>query len=72
MKRKNLPPHLPYDKSLVDRARELRNNATPAEFFLALLEENGILSGNLIQSAKTNWSLYCVFLLSSVAIGFRD
>jgi len=31
MKRKNLPPHLPYDKSLVERARELRNNATPAE-----------------------------------------
>jgi very-short-patch-repair endonuclease len=31
MKRKSLPPYLPYDKSLVERARELRNNATPAE-----------------------------------------
>ena len=31
MQRKNLTPHLPYDKSLVEKARELRNNSTSAE-----------------------------------------
>lgn len=28
---KNRPPHLPYDKSLNEKARCLRNNSTPAE-----------------------------------------
>lgn len=40
MPRKNLPPHIPYNKSLVPRAKELRNQPTPMEkqFWKALRE----------------------------------
>jgi very-short-patch-repair endonuclease len=31
MPSKNLPPHLPYDNSLIEKSRELRNNPTLAE-----------------------------------------
>ncbi|MDH5761985.1 MAG: endonuclease domain-containing protein [Nitrospinota bacterium] len=31
MPRKNLPPHIPYNKSLVPKAKELRNQLTPPE-----------------------------------------
>jgi very-short-patch-repair endonuclease len=40
MPRKNLPPHIPYNKSLVPKAKELRNQLTPPErqFWNALRE----------------------------------
>ena len=31
MPRKNLPPHIPYNKALAPRAKELRNQLTPPE-----------------------------------------
>lgn len=31
MRRKIIKPHLPYDKSLLNKARELRLHSTPAE-----------------------------------------
>jgi len=40
MPRKNLPPHIPYNKSLLEKSRELRNQLTPPErqFWNALRE----------------------------------
>jgi len=40
MPRKNLPPHIPYNKALLEKARELRNQLTPPErqFWNALRE----------------------------------
>ena len=31
MSEKDLPPHIPYNKSLNEKARQLRNNSTPPE-----------------------------------------